>query len=73
MLNKTIHNYNTRNWNSPNHFEPVGIEVFLFLDNGEILKGYRKNPSESKDKHGTYYRSYDDQPISENILGWSYA
>ena len=61
----------TIHWNRCTHvLEPVGCKVRVLTDDCEIIKAYRKAPSDGYNGKG-YLRLNDDTLIG-NVIYWSY-
>jgi len=69
-LQNHVNNLHLRQWKPLGFpYEPVGLTVLLLCENGEVVKGYRKKPCETKKDPLVYYRESDGSPV-EGALGW---
>jgi len=68
-LQKHSKDLQMRQWKPLGLYEPVGLTVLVLCDNGEVLRGFRKEPCKTKKDPLVYYREQDGSPI-EGVLGW---
>ena len=69
--NQTLKNLHVRNWKPVSRHEPVGCVVFILCASGEILKGYRKEPTCKKYQANNYYCVRDGSVINHPLY-WDY-
>lgn len=67
---KTLKDFKLRKWKTPAApYEPVGLVVLVMTKGSEVLRAYRKQPSETKKSPLVYYSERDNQPI-EGVIAW---